>query len=354
MQRDGQSSGVFVVPVGEPATPATPAPATPSPAATPAATTPTPTPVEVTPSPDATDSPGPTEPPGGSPEATPEATPEPSPQPTEPPTPTPSVAVTAAPDGAIEIARDVILVGNVSSYSPDGTRFAFTARPADGSAGPDVYLWRTDEREAHRVTDDHASVFADWAGDRMLVSRVVDGAPVTALLDPATGDEEALPDPAIWRPTVGPDGRTAVWWEGTVVPNDDGLTWRPGAGRLVLGTWPHDGGTQQVVEKGKVRDWDVHWDEAGDVVALWTSRDDPGKPGRLSLYVVDEESGALNLDKPLLEDTPAFGGFSLRNGRLAWSAAADGGDATVNVLAWSGDTIGRLQLPSESGVTVVR
>ena len=34
----------------------------------------------------------------------------------------------------------------------DGPRFAFTARPADGSGGPDVYVWRTDDPLAHAIT----------------------------------------------------------------------------------------------------------------------------------------------------------------------------------------------------------
>ena len=248
----------------------------------------------------------------------------------------------------------MILVGNVSGYATDGSRFAFSARPADGSAGPDVYVWVTTEREARPVTTDHASVFSAWTGGRMLVSRVVDGEPVTTLLDPATGIEEALPDAAIWRPTVGPDGRTAVWWEGTVVPAEDGFTWLPDKGRLVLGAWPQDATRPQVLDKGRIRDWEVRWDETGAVVALWVAGDRPDAPGSLSLYVVDAETGAVNVDKPLLEDAEAFAGFSLRSGRLAWSAPAEGGDTTVEILAWSGDTIGRLQLPTESGVTVVR
>jgi hypothetical protein len=346
MQRDGQSSGVFVVPVRDTTTPATPSP-TPAPTPTPSSDTATPT-ATVPGSPEVT--------PPASPGTTPEATPEATPDPTEPPTasPSPTVEVTPAPDGTIEIARNVILVGNVSGYSTDGSRFAFTARPADGSSGPDVYVWVTSEREARPITTDHASVFSAWTGGRMLVSRVVDGDPVTALLDPATGTEQALPDAAIWRPTVGPDGRTALWWEGTVVPSADGFTWRPDKGRLVLGAWPPDAARPQVLDKGKIRDWEVHWDETGAVVALWVAADRPDATGSLSLYVVDAETGAVNVDKPLLEDAEAFAGFSLRSGRLAWSAPAPGGDTTVEVLAWTGDTIGRLQLPTESGVTVVR
>ena len=51
---------------------------------------------------------------------------------------------------------------------------------------------------------------------------------------------------------------------------------------------------------------------------------------------------------------PAYEGFSLRPGRLSWSAPADGGDSTVQVLAWDGDTFGRLEILTEEGTTVVR
>ena len=361
MQRDGQSAGVFVLPVRDTTPASTPSPAARTASPVPATPTPEPTPTPQPPAtptgtPEGTPEVSPTASPETTPEATPETTPETTPEPTEPPTasPAPTVAVTPAPDGTIEIAHNVILVGNVSGYATDGSRFAFSARPADGSAGPDVYVWVTTEREARPVTTDHASVFSAWTGGRMLVSRVVDGEPVTTLLDPATGYEEALPDAAIWRPTVGPDGRTAVWWEGTVVPAEDGFTWLPDKGRLVLGAWPQDATRPQVLDKGRIRDWEVRWDETGAVVALWVAGDRPDAPGSLSLYVVDAETGAVNVDKPLLEDAEAFAGFSLRSGRLAWSAPAEGGDTTVEILAWSGDTIGRLQLPTESGVTVVR
>ena len=63
---------------------------------------------------------------------------------------------------------------------------------------------------------------------------------------------------------------------------------------------------------------------------------------------------AADLDHPKLDKAAAFEGFSLRDGRLTWSAPADGGDTTVQVLAWKGDQIGRFELLTEDGTTVVR
>jgi dipeptidyl aminopeptidase/acylaminoacyl peptidase len=247
----------------------------------------------------------------------------------------------------------VIVVGGVSAYSPDGTRFAFTARPANGSAGPDVYVWRTSDSEAHRVTDDHASLFTAWLGDQVLVSRATAGSPSTVVLDPATGVEHRLGSGSMWRPSVGPERRTGVWWEGSVKLASDGFTWVPDEGRLVLGAWPDGTPDSQVLASGSVRDWQVRWDESGTALALWVSEAPAGEAGRLSLFAVDPGTGAVDLAKPLLAEAPAYEGFSLRTGRMAWSAPADGGDTTLEVLGWSGTTVGQIQL-REDGVTVVR
>jgi hypothetical protein len=332
-------------------------PATEPPTATPdvsVATGPTPPPtatpaVTATTSPDVSPSAGPDA--SASPSASPSATPEGSP---EPATPSPTVAVSPAPDGALEIARNVIVIGGLAAYSPDGSHFAFTARPADGSAGPDVFSWSVGDPEAHALTTDHASVFAGWLDGRLLVSRIKDGVPGTVLLGLEGGAGTAVGTASAWRPAVGPERRTAVSWDGTVVPAADGVTPVPGEGRLVLAPWPDGSVEPQVLSTGPLADWDVHWDEAGSVLAVWTTTGAPGEAGHLSLYRLNQGTGLANLAHPLLDAAPAFEGFSLHEGRLVWSAPADGGDSTVQVLAWSGSTVGRLELPTERGTTVVR
>ena len=82
----------------------------------------------------------------------------------------------------------------------------------------------------------------------------------------------------------------------------------------------------------------------GSVVGVWVSDAGPDEAGRLSLYTVDPDTGLADLSDPILADAPAFAGFSLRTGRLAWSSPEDGGDTSVEVLAWQGKTVGRLQL----------
>jgi hypothetical protein len=149
---------------------------------------------------------------------------------------------------------------------------------------------------------------------------------------------------------------TGVWWDGTVQPSEDGYSWVPADGNLILGAWP-DGSDAQVLTTGAVHDWQVRWDDTGTALALWVSDGATGQAGRLSLYLRDPQTGAMNLDRPLLAGVAAYEGFSLRAGRVAWSAPVGetpGDETTIDVLAWSGDTIGHLALPTLRGATVVR
>ena len=287
--------------------------------------------------------------------ATPEPTPDatPTPETTEAPTSTPVVAVTPRPDGAIEIARDVVVVDGPATYSPDGMRFAFTARPSDGSGGPDVYVWNTDEPVAKAITDDHRSVFAAWDGDDLLVSRVADGQPRTVRLDD-TGKNLGDAVRGAWLPTLAPDRSHAVWWDGTVKLAEDGLTWVPGDGRLVTGPWPPaDGGEVQAITNGRLDAWQVRWDPTGDALAVWVAGRG-SDAGRLSLYAVDAATGRPKLGSPMLDSDPALGAFTLEPGLLAWSAPGKDSGKTVQVLAWKGDTIGRAELPADGDTTLIQ
>jgi hypothetical protein len=135
--------------------------------ATPALPTDTPSPADGTPAPTATATPAATDTatasvPGAS------ETPETSAS-VEPSAPQPTAS-------ALAIISDVVVVGETAAYSPDGTMLAFSARPADGSRGPDIYLWRPGDAAAHPVTSDHASVFSGWLSNQLLGSRAITGA----------------------------------------------------------------------------------------------------------------------------------------------------------------------------------
>ena len=319
--------------------------------------------------PAATSSEAPVTSPSASPEATPTASAETTPAPPSPSdTATdapPSLDVTQPPNagGPITIAADVILVGRSAAYSRDGSSFAFTARPADGSHGPDVYVWRTGTDTAEPVTTDHASVFSDWVEDQLLVSREdPDGDPITGaqgvvpesiLLDPITGRERRISNDPMFRPTVSPTGRNAVWWQGAIQPGPDGMGWEPRTGRLLLGRWQQPGAkpsedpgaNADVLASGPVPDWDARWDETGTRLAVWIAdREDP-TVGKLSLYGIDPSTGHIDKDNVLLDDAPAAPGFAIGSGRLVWAVKGQG-KTRVEVLAWSSDGVGRVELDS--------
>ncbi len=238
---------VFIVPVPTPIPSGSPEP------------TPEPTPVP-TPSPTTSPTAEPTDDPTATPSATPDLTPEPTPA----PTPSPIA------EGATAIITDVVVVGE-AAYSDDGRWFAFSARPADGSAGPDIYIWQAGDALARPLTDDHRSIFAGWLGDLVLGSRAVEigvvidefePTPSPAPTDPPTVSPEPSPSPSIapvfdgiafvadpataamrdvegsfWLPAVDPTGRLVVHWEGTLTLDPSGVGWSLGDGQIVVDAW---------------------------------------------------------------------------------------------------------------------
>lgn len=202
-------------------------------------------------------------------------------------TPAPTPSASSMP---IAIAPDVIVIGQTAAYSPSGDWFAFSARPVDGSHGPDIWVWHVGDMQAHPVTTDHRSVFSAWVGENVLGSRAepitasadpnatrpvtfgatasnvafaahapapaaaapaaapaaaapavpaagVEARSISFVLDPATGASRVVPGDGIWRPVVDPSGRFAVYWSGTIEVDATGLDWRPANGTLVLARW---------------------------------------------------------------------------------------------------------------------
>jgi hypothetical protein len=191
----------------------------------------------------------PTQGPGES--ATPSLPPE-----SQGPTPEPT------PPGQIEIASGVTLVGEVG-YSSDGKWLAFSAKPIDGSAGPDLFIYASGAAAATQVTTDHQSYFSGWIGNRILASRVdvaapepaASGDPATSvapsisaepspgapreghatsfLLDPATSVRADLPGADVWMPVVDPSSHLIAYWSGSL-RSTDGINWQLGEGQVVL------------------------------------------------------------------------------------------------------------------------
>jgi predicted anti-sigma-YlaC factor YlaD len=340
----------------------------------------TPTPSGGAPSTKPPASPTPTPATGGGPSASP------STEPTPPPTPTPTVAITPSPTpgGAIEIAQDVVLVGQSAAYSPSGDWFAFTARPADGSTGPDIYVWKVGKPAARALTTDHRSVFGSWLGANTMVGSSVADAKgdastvrggVSYLLDPETGKQVPLPQTGrTWRPSVDPSGRRAVYWAGSLRRSTDAPVDLPDDGRLVIGDWATgkaassgapeatqlsgDQGEarhETTIAAGPLSDWDARWDASGTKLAVWIA--DPKQPnvGSLSLYDVDPFNGRVDLKKPLLDPQRATTGFSISDGKLVWAEPAEDGSGSGRILvfAWTDQGAGTIEtLPDK--VLVIR
>jgi hypothetical protein len=324
--------------------------------------------------PPSTPSGGPTATPNRGPSAVP-GSPKPTPTPSaDSGSPSPSVEVTPQPGGAIEIAHDVVLVGQSAAYSPSGDWFAFTARPVDGSVGPDIFVWKVGDRVANPVTTDHRSVFGSWSGEALVGSTVVEitkGAaaspglePMSYLLDPATEIRTDLPQTGqAWRPAVEPSGRLAVYWAGTVRATA-APGFAPDAGRLVLGDWgtgdsaPSRGPVptalnsdqsnarhETTIAAGRVEDWDARWDGSGTHLAVWIADTQNAAVGSLSLYAVDSFNGKIDLKKPLLDRERAVAGYAISDGQLIWAEPDSTGSSTgsqIKLLAWTADGVGTI------------
>jgi hypothetical protein len=128
-------------------------------------------------------------------------TPEPTAEATLDPgqTPGPSESPVASPDpyAPRAILSGVVVVGD-AVYSADGQWLAFSARPIDGSVGPDLYLWHVGDQVASAVTADHRTFFAGWLDNQVLASRVEPADPAFGpeAVDPAGSTAEPAPTAA--------------------------------------------------------------------------------------------------------------------------------------------------------------
>jgi len=160
----------------------------------------------------------------------------PAPSISPPPSPTTAVASSQA------ILTNAIATGASAAWSPDGSRLAFSAMPADRSLGSDVYVWTPGDEQAHPITDDHASLFASWSGRRIVVSRTEadvtgsgDAVGQTLVIDPASGEARSVDLERAWLPSVDPTGHFVIYWRGRLAERAGVAT--PDDGRLYVADW---------------------------------------------------------------------------------------------------------------------
>jgi hypothetical protein len=203
----------------------------------------------------------------------------------------------------------------------------------------------------------------------------------------------------LWRPSVDPTGSRAVYWEGSLTLDEAGDP-RVAAGRLVMGTWagitaravqadpsasvdpsasaeasatvepdptsplpsfepsgPPADAAVDVLAEGPLVDWDAQWDETGTYLAVWIADPDDPTTGKLSLYIVDPETGRLDLEQAPLRDERALPGFAIGQGKLVW-ATPPGQNAEgshVSVLAWTEDgVVGQVESRPADEIVVIR
>jgi hypothetical protein len=182
-----------------------------------------------------------------SPAATPTSTPAATESPTLPPATASPIPVQAEP---VAILAGYEIVGRDPEFSPGGSLVAFAARPVDHSTGPDVFVWRTGQAQATRITFRHSGLFAGWFGERVMISEISGQAggaaastqPGSALgstsfiYDPATGKALQINRPML-LPAVDPTGRYLVYWAGAVERDPATGLWQPGNGDLYFDSW---------------------------------------------------------------------------------------------------------------------
>jgi hypothetical protein len=183
--------------------------------------------------------------------AAPTATPAPATSAPAPATATPTAKATPVPaaTGAMAILSGYEIVGRDPEFSPDGSVVAFAARPSDHSTGPDVFIWRTGDRQAHAITTSHSDLFSDWFGTKLLISEIsspkssggASPAPSSVqstsyVFDPSSGDLLRIARPML-LPVVDPSGRYLVYWSGSVEFDPATGLWQPGSGDLYFDNW---------------------------------------------------------------------------------------------------------------------
>jgi hypothetical protein len=183
--------------------------------------------------------------PPASPTPAPTATPTPVPA-----TPTPTALPTPASNGGpLAILTGFEIVGRDPEFSPDGRLVAFSARPSDHSAGPEVFMWQVGDRQAHPITTSHSDLFAGWFGTRILISEIAPAGSSAAgssgsgavtstsfIFDPGTGRTFRITRPML-MPAVDPSGQYVVYWSGTVEFDQATDLWQPGTGDLFFDKW---------------------------------------------------------------------------------------------------------------------
>ena len=282
------------------------------------------------------------------------------------PSPSPSVVVTPSPDGgSVEIAHDVVVVGQSAAYSASAV--GSPSAPAPSTARPGrTSISGSSATPRPAVTLDHRSVFGSWSGDTIVASTVADAAggaldPVSFALDPSSSVTTTLPQTGrAWRPAVDPTGRKAVYWSGSLRSIDGPASRQtPAASSWATGIDTSDAlasarptplagdqakdRNETTIAAGRLDDWDARWAAPGPISPLDRRPADPGI-GRLSLYAVDAFE-ARSPEDAAPRRPPRDRRLLISDGQLVGRGAADGSAAATgsSSLASTEDGVGTVE-----------
>jgi predicted anti-sigma-YlaC factor YlaD len=303
-------------------------------------------------------------------------------------TPPPSPSGDPGTEATRPILSGVIAAGMPAAWSADGSALAFSAMPADRSAGPDIYIWRPGESSATRVTDDGASHFASWAGSRIVGSRATQpesGRGVgrssrvnveSFVLDLESGEQRPLRDPRAWLPAVDPTAQHAVAWRGRLAMMSGRVA--PVSGRLFLETWAdqdpfRDGADKNAGDEGddgeteepsptptplpaeasptsgdarrplgapegvglaSVLEWEVRWAGDGAAFGVWVAERPGARAGRLAVVeITPREIGEPGL-QVVVGPERAWRAFSVGTDRVAYVSPDEEDAGELRVATW--------------------
>ena len=102
-------------------------------------------------------------------------------------------------------------------------------------------------------------------------------------------------------------------------------------------------------------DFDAQFDPTGHFLAVWVANPTDPTTGFLTLYAIDEATGAATPAHAPLVALPALRGFSIVSGRLAWvSPPSSGGSGSrIEIIGWTSSGFGTVEsLPAESLLVV--
>jgi Tol biopolymer transport system component len=219
-----------------------------------------------------------------------------------------------------------------TSWSPDGTRIAFTSfRPPVEGSPPGIYLMNSDGTEPHRLvangfgpswspSGSEVAFSRDEAGNVDIFVVNIDGSGLTRLTDDASRDVS---------PSWSPDGAHLAFVEGV-----------GGSATGVLSVMNADGSDPQAILSGHVAG-DPRWSPNGDKIVFESPRG-PNPDGPTDIYVVQVDGGGLAAltDDSARDLSPAW---SPDGTKIAFSSDRQG---TRQIFVMNADGSGVIQVTS--------